>query len=70
MTVETVPSRALMSDAVALAVATGVTVYDATYLALAVRLDTVLITADERLRSALASHPAAASHVRLVQSFA
>jgi predicted nucleic acid-binding protein len=67
--VETVPSRALMSDAVALALATGVTAYDATYLALAIRLQTLLITADERLQQAVTSHTAAAAHVRLLQSF-
>lgn len=67
--VETLPARALMSDAVALAVVTGVTVYDAMYLALAIRLDTMLVTADDRLRRMLARHPAAAAHVTLVQAF-
>lgn len=67
--VEAVASRVLLSDAVALAVATGLTVYDATYLALAVRLDTVLVTADERLGRAVAAAPTAAAHVRMVQTF-
>lgn len=68
--VESVASRALLGDAVALATATGLTVYDATYLALAVRLDTVLVTADERLGRIVAAHPAAAAHTRMVQAFA
>jgi predicted nucleic acid-binding protein len=68
--VEAVASRVLLSDAVALAMATGLTVYDATYLALAVRLDTVLVTADERLGRAVAPDPVAAAHVRMVQTFA
>ncbi|MGE0461277.1 MAG: type II toxin-antitoxin system VapC family toxin [Vicinamibacterales bacterium] len=67
--VEAVASRVLLSDAVALAVATGLTVYDATYLALAVRLDTVLVTADERFGRAVAAAPTAAAHVRMVQTF-
>ena len=37
--VETVPTRGLMIDAQALAITTGLTVYDAMYLALAVRLE-------------------------------
>jgi predicted nucleic acid-binding protein len=45
---ETVGMRALVADAHALAVATGVTVYDATYLTLAVRLETQVVTGDDR----------------------
>jgi len=48
--VETVPARGLLVDAHALAVTTGLTVYDSMYLALAVRLKTELITADDRTR--------------------
>lgn len=48
--VETVSTRGLMIDAQALAIATGLTVYDAMYLTLAVRLNTVLITADDSQR--------------------
>jgi predicted nucleic acid-binding protein len=65
--VETVTCRALAEDAFALANATGRTVYDAMYLALAVRLDTRLITADERLEAALRNVPAVADHIELVQ---
>jgi predicted nucleic acid-binding protein len=68
--VETVSTRGLMSEAHALAVTTGVTVYDAMYLALAVRLETALITADDKLRRTVAAHPMTAAHVRLVQTFA
>ncbi len=61
--------RALLSDAHALAVAAGVTVYDATYLTLAVRLDTQVITGDDRFARALAERPLLAPHVRSVQDF-
>ena len=67
--VETVSCRALAGDAHALANATGRTVYDAMYLALAVRLDTRLITADDRLEAALRDVPGVAAHVELVQTF-
>ena len=67
--VETVSTRDLMSDAHALAVTTGLTVHDAMYLALAVRLETELITADASLDRTLAAHPMTAAHVRLVQTF-
>ena len=67
--VETVSTRGLMIDAQALAIATGLTVYDAMYLTLAVRLKTALITANDRLRRTVAAHPMAAAHVRLVQTF-
>jgi predicted nucleic acid-binding protein len=45
-------------------------VYDSTYVALAVRLDTRLITADDRLEAALKMIPAVAEHIQLVQNFA
>ena len=44
--VEAIAMRGLASDAHALAVRTGITVYDATYLTLAVRLETQVITGD------------------------
>jgi predicted nucleic acid-binding protein len=68
--VEAVASRGLMVDAHALAVTTGVTVYDAMYLALAVRLETQVVTADDKLGRALAVHPMTAAHVRPIQTFA
>jgi len=67
--VETISTRGLMIDAHALAVSTGLTVYDAMYLALAVRLETEMITADDRLSRTVAAHPMTAAHVRLVQTF-
>ena len=67
--VESVPCRALAEDAHALANATGRTVYDSMYVALAVRLDTHAITADDRLEAALKRIPAVAGHVQLVQTF-
>lgn len=67
--VETVPCRALAEDAHALAIATGRSVSDTTYVALAIRMDTHLLTADERLETALRNVPAVAGHIELVQSF-
>jgi predicted nucleic acid-binding protein len=67
--VETVSCRALAEDAHALATATGQTVYDSMYVALAVRLNTRAITADERLEAALRRVPAVAGHIQLVQTF-
>lgn len=67
--VETVPTRGLMIDAHALAITTGLTVYDAMYLALAVRLKTELVTADDRLGRIVSRHSMTAAHVRLVQTF-
>jgi predicted nucleic acid-binding protein len=66
---ETVPCRALAEDTHALANATGRTVYDSMYVALAVRLNTRSITADERLEAALKKIPAVARHIQLVQTF-
>ena len=68
--VQTISSRALSEDAHALANATRRTVYDSMYVALAVRLDTRAITADERLEAALKRIPAVAGHIQLVQTFA
>jgi predicted nucleic acid-binding protein len=67
--VETVSCRALVEDAHALANATGRTVYDSMYVALAVRLNTRAITADDRLEAALKKIPAVAGHIQLVQTF-
>jgi predicted nucleic acid-binding protein len=67
--VETVSCRALSEDAHALASATGRTVYDSMYVALAVRLNTRMITADDRLEAALKKIPAVAGHIQLVQTF-
>jgi len=51
----TVPSRAILPEALKIAVDFGRTVYDSTYVALAVAARTELITADERLVNALGS---------------
>ena len=67
--VEIVSCRPLAEDAHALANATGQTVYDAMYVALAVRLNTRAITADERLEAVLRKVPAVAGHIQLVQTF-
>jgi predicted nucleic acid-binding protein len=67
--VEAVSMRALVSDAHALAVRTGITVYDAAYLTLAVRLETQVITGDDRFARKLTEHPLLAPHVRSVEDF-
>jgi predicted nucleic acid-binding protein len=67
--VETISCRALAHDAQSLAVAIGRSAYDALYLALAIRLDTQLITADEPLANALNAFPAVSAHVRPVRHF-
>jgi predicted nucleic acid-binding protein len=67
--VETVSCRALAEDAHALANLTARTVYDSMYVALAVRLNTRAITADDRLEAALRMIPAIAGHIQHVQTF-
>jgi predicted nucleic acid-binding protein len=67
--VEAVPTRTLVPDAQAIAVWTGLTVYDATYLTLAVRLDTQVITGDARFARTLMQHPQLAPHVRGLEDF-
>lgn len=68
--VEAVAMRGLLPDAHALALRTGITVYDATYLALAVRLETQVITGDDRFARRLADYPLLAPHVRSLKDFA
>jgi predicted nucleic acid-binding protein len=67
--VQPISCRALAQDAHTLANATGRTVYDSMYVALAVRLNTRAITADDRLEAALKKIPAIAEHIQLVQTF-
>lgn len=67
--VESVAMRALLSDAVALATSAQITVYDAMYLTLAVRLDTEVVTGDDRLARKVSEHPLLRRHVRSVQDF-
>jgi predicted nucleic acid-binding protein len=68
--VEAVSMRGLLSDAHALALSTGITVYDATYLTLAVRLETQMITGDDRFARRLADHAMLGPYVRAVEDFA
>jgi predicted nucleic acid-binding protein len=67
--VETVATRSLVEDALALALTAGITVYDAMYLTLAVRLETEVITGDDRFADKLAEHPLLVQHVRRLQDF-
>ena len=52
-------------DALDLAVATGLSAYDASYVALAMRIDKIFITADGKLFQKLAGTPSA-NQVRLL----
>jgi predicted nucleic acid-binding protein len=67
--VETVATRSLLEDALAVALTADITVYDAMYLALAVRLDTEVITGDDRFADKIAGRPLLARHVRRLQEF-
>jgi predicted nucleic acid-binding protein len=67
--VETVATRSLLQDALALALTVGITVYDAMYLTLAVRLDTEVITGDSRFADKIAEHPLLVKHIRRLQNF-
>jgi predicted nucleic acid-binding protein len=51
------PSAPLLEAALEIAIRTGRTVYDSLYVAMAVRLDCRLVTADERLHNALKDGP-------------
>jgi len=52
----TVGAAELVEDALAIALSTGRTVYDAMYVALAVQRNAAFVTADERLVNSLATH--------------
>jgi len=52
-------SQSLARDALELGIATGLTAYDASYVALAMRLNKILITADEKLLRKVAGTQAA-----------
>ena len=67
--VETIAARILISDACASAMASGQTVYHSVYLALAVRLDTQLVTADRRLQNGARANPVLAEHICMVDEF-
>ena len=67
--VETVATRGLLRDALALALTAGITAYDAMYLTLAVRLETEVITADDRFADKVAGRPLLGRHIRRLQEF-
>jgi predicted nucleic acid-binding protein len=63
----TFSTQSLVRDALDLGIATGLTAYDASYVALAIRLDKILITADQKLvRKVMLSGTRNANHVRLL----
>jgi predicted nucleic acid-binding protein len=64
----TYTNESLARDAIDLAMAPGVSAYDASYVALAVRLNVLCITADEKLVRKLAGTPAG-DHVRLLADY-
>jgi predicted nucleic acid-binding protein len=61
-------TRSLASDAIDLALASGVSAYDASYVALAVRLDTTCVTADRKLFNKLKGSPFV-KHVALLADY-
>ena len=61
-----VPSAKVLGDAFEIANATGRTVYDAVYIALAMRLDGIFVTADAKLVNGVGSVPFVAPHIRLL----
>jgi predicted nucleic acid-binding protein len=61
----TFSNQSLAMDALNLAIATGLSAYDASYVALATRIDKIFITADERLVRKLAG-TSSVSRVRLL----
>jgi predicted nucleic acid-binding protein len=67
--VDTVSCRVLAEDAHALANAIERPVDDAMYVTLAVRLNTRMITADDRLEAAVSAFPELAPHVQHVRAF-
>jgi predicted nucleic acid-binding protein len=67
--VVTVATRSLLPDAVVLALTVGITVYDAMYLTLAMRLETAVITGDDRFANRLAEHPLLVPHIRRLHDF-
>ena len=64
--VKTVPCRELAEEAYGLAVRTGASAYDSMYLALAVRLETRLITADLRLFNTIRPLPRLAEYISFI----
>jgi predicted nucleic acid-binding protein len=64
----TISNQSLAQDALDLSVATGLSAYDASYVALATRLDKILITADEKLVRKLAG-TRATNQVRLLADY-
>lgn len=62
----TVPCRELASTACSLSLETGRSAYDSMYLALALRLDIQLITADERFFNAIRPLPHYAPHISFI----
>ena len=67
--VETVATRSLLQDALTLALTAGITVYDAMYLTLAARLETEVITGDDRFADKVAKHPLLVEHIRRLRDY-
>ena len=70
MDVQVVPCRELAQEALLLSLRLGHPAYDCLYLGLALRLETAVVTADERLlRKLIQSGPEWATLVKPVQTF-
>lgn len=70
LAVETIALRRLVDDALDVALAIGRTVYDSAYVALAMRLETQVVTADRRLANALAAYPVLSPFICAIDVFA
>jgi len=57
MPIRTIPTAEIIESALTIAMETGRTVYDCIYVAAAVAVGGVVLTADRRLVNALAGHP-------------
>jgi len=64
----TFTNQSLAKDALDLAVATGLSAYDASYVALAMRIDKIFITADQKLVHKIRGTPSA-SRVQLLADY-
>jgi len=67
--IELVSCRELADDALDIALAHGQSIYDAMYIALAIDRDIRLITADDRLHTALSKIPSIAPHIQSLRDY-
>lgn len=69
VTITLVSCRGLADYAFEIAMTYGRSIYDALYVALAVKRETVLITADDRLYESLVQFPVLAPHIQSLRDY-